>query len=89
MARGVINWGSPVSSVLEDGQLYTQQARATEASGEYTFILYRIEYNKKKNCHLSDYLSDLHTFKQYLSYVFGTLAYDTKSFFHRACVGAT
>ena len=34
LARGVINWGTPVSSIFEDGQLYIQQARATEASGE-------------------------------------------------------
>lgn len=33
LARGVINWGAPVTSLLEDGQLYIQQARATEASG--------------------------------------------------------
>ncbi|XP_022122433.1 vesicle-fusing ATPase 1 [Pieris rapae] len=39
LARGVINWGSPVSSVLEDGQLYIQQARATEASGLVSVLL--------------------------------------------------
>ncbi|KAG6439078.1 hypothetical protein O3G_MSEX000466, partial [Manduca sexta] len=32
LSRGVINWGNPVTSLLEDGQLYIQQARATEAS---------------------------------------------------------
>ena len=34
LSRGILNWGSPVSSLLEDGQLYIQQARATEASGK-------------------------------------------------------
>lgn len=34
LSRGIVNWGSPVSSLLEDGQLYIQQARATEASGK-------------------------------------------------------
>lgn len=38
LARGVINWGAPVTSLLEDGQLYIQQARATEASGKQTFL---------------------------------------------------
>ncbi|VVC93527.1 vesicle-fusing ATPase 1-like [Leptidea sinapis] len=39
LARGIINWGSPVSTVLEDGQLYIQQARATEASGLVSVLL--------------------------------------------------
>ncbi|CAG9784913.1 unnamed protein product [Diatraea saccharalis] len=39
LARGIINWGSPVSSLLEDGQLYIQQARATEASGLVSVLL--------------------------------------------------
>lgn len=34
LIRGIINWGNPVTSLLEDGQLYIQQARATEASGK-------------------------------------------------------
>jgi len=33
LARGVINWGSPVSHLLEDGMLYVQQAKAPESSG--------------------------------------------------------
>ncbi|CAG9560635.1 unnamed protein product [Danaus chrysippus] len=39
LARGVINWGLPVSSLLEDGQLYIQQSRATEASGLVSVLL--------------------------------------------------
>ncbi|KAJ2938274.1 hypothetical protein O0L34_g17620 [Tuta absoluta] len=39
LARGIINWGSPVTSVLEDGQLYIQQARATETSGLVSVLL--------------------------------------------------
>ncbi|CAH2211698.1 jg4842 [Pararge aegeria aegeria] len=34
LSRGITNWGNPVASLLEDGQLYIQQARATEASGK-------------------------------------------------------
>lgn len=34
LTRGIINWGTPVSSLLGDGQLYTQQARAAESAGE-------------------------------------------------------
>ncbi|KAG6463480.1 hypothetical protein O3G_MSEX013898 [Manduca sexta] len=41
LSRGVINWGNPVTSLLEDGQLYIQQARATEASGKYFDDAYR------------------------------------------------
>lgn len=33
LARGVINWGAPVSNLLEDGMLYVQQAKAPESSG--------------------------------------------------------
>ncbi|EDX01552.1 vesicle-fusing ATPase 1 [Drosophila teissieri] len=33
LARGVINWGTPVSNLLEDGMLYVQQAKAPESSG--------------------------------------------------------
>lgn len=28
LARGIINWGLPVSHILEDGMLYVQQAKA-------------------------------------------------------------
>lgn len=34
LARGIINWGSPVANILEDGMLLIQQARATDASGK-------------------------------------------------------
>lgn len=34
LSRGIINWGTPVSGLLEDGSLYTQQARAPESSGK-------------------------------------------------------
>lgn len=36
LSRGIINWGTPVSSLREDGLLYTQQARAPESSGKFT-----------------------------------------------------
>lgn len=39
LSRGVINWGTPVSSLLEDGKLYTQQARSPEGSGKLHFGL--------------------------------------------------
>lgn len=34
LQKGFINWGVPISSLLEDGTLYTQQARAPESSGK-------------------------------------------------------
>lgn len=39
LSRGITNWGPPVSSVLEDGQLYTQQAKCTEGSGKLILLL--------------------------------------------------
>lgn len=39
LSRGVINWGTPVSTLLEDGMLYVQQARATECSGLVSILL--------------------------------------------------
>ncbi|CAH2241499.1 jg10666 [Pararge aegeria aegeria] len=39
LSRGITNWGNPVASLLEDGQLYIQQARATEASGLVSVLL--------------------------------------------------
>lgn len=39
LARGVINWGMPVSSVLEDGLLLIQQARCTETSGLVSVLI--------------------------------------------------
>lgn len=33
LSRGIINWGSPVASILEDGMLFIQQAKATDTSG--------------------------------------------------------
>ncbi|XP_031632428.1 vesicle-fusing ATPase 1-like [Contarinia nasturtii] len=39
LSRGIINWGTPVSSLLEDGSLYTQQARAPEGSGLVSILL--------------------------------------------------
>jgi vesicle-fusing ATPase len=39
LARGIINWGPPVSHVLEDGQLYTQQVRASDNSGLVSILL--------------------------------------------------
>ncbi|XP_067641395.1 vesicle-fusing ATPase 1 [Eurosta solidaginis] len=39
LSRGIINWGQPVSSVLEDGMLYVQQAKATESSGLVSVLI--------------------------------------------------
>lgn len=39
LARGIINWGSPVSQILEDGALYAQQVRASETSGLVSLLL--------------------------------------------------
>ncbi|XP_055683523.1 vesicle-fusing ATPase 1-like [Lutzomyia longipalpis] len=39
LSRGIINWGTPVSSLLEDGSLYIQQARAAESHGLVSILL--------------------------------------------------
>lgn len=39
LSRGIINWGTPVSSIFEDGMLFIQQARATESSGLVSVLL--------------------------------------------------
>lgn len=39
LARGIVNWGTPVSSILEDGTLFIQQARATDTSGLVSVLL--------------------------------------------------
>lgn len=39
LARGIINWGLPVSQILEDGGLYTEQVRASETSGLVSILL--------------------------------------------------
>lgn len=39
LARGIINWGPPVSHVLEDGQLYIEQARSSEGGGLVSILL--------------------------------------------------
>jgi vesicle-fusing ATPase len=39
LTRGIINWGTPVSSILEDGQLFIQQARAPDGSGLVSLLL--------------------------------------------------
>ncbi|XP_044754497.1 vesicle-fusing ATPase 1-like [Coccinella septempunctata] len=39
LARGIINWGSPVSKILEDGMLFIQQARTTETSGLVSVLI--------------------------------------------------
>ncbi|XP_068153083.1 vesicle-fusing ATPase 2 [Drosophila tropicalis] len=39
VARGIINWGPPVTSLLEDGMLYVQQAKATESSGLVSVLI--------------------------------------------------
>ncbi|XP_044272166.1 vesicle-fusing ATPase 1-like [Tribolium madens] len=39
LARGITVWGSPVSSILEDGRLFTQQAKATDTSGLVSVLI--------------------------------------------------
>ncbi|XP_060528083.1 vesicle-fusing ATPase 1-like [Cylas formicarius] len=39
LARGVINWGPPVTAILEDGMLFTQQARSTDTSGLVSILI--------------------------------------------------
>lgn len=39
LQRGIINWGTPVSSLMADGALYAQQARAPESSGLVSVLL--------------------------------------------------
>lgn len=39
LGRGIINWGSPVGSILEDGGLYTEQVRASEHSSLVSILL--------------------------------------------------
>lgn len=39
LSRGIITWGTPVSSIIEDGTLYSQQARAPEGSGLVSILL--------------------------------------------------
>lgn len=39
MARGIINWGTPVSNIFEDGMLFIQQARSSESSGLVSVLL--------------------------------------------------
>jgi vesicle-fusing ATPase len=39
LSRGIINWGSPIDNILEDGSLYTQQARLSEGSGLVSILL--------------------------------------------------
>ncbi|XP_053948823.1 vesicle-fusing ATPase 1 [Anastrepha ludens] len=39
LSRGIINWGQPVASLLEDGMLYVQQSKATESSGLVSVLI--------------------------------------------------
>lgn len=39
LARSVINWGQPVTNLLEDGMLYVQQAKAPESSGLVSVLI--------------------------------------------------
>lgn len=39
LSRGIVNWGLPVAHVLQDGALYTQQARAAEGTGLVSVLL--------------------------------------------------
>uniref|UniRef100_A0A1B6MSH2 Vesicle-fusing ATPase n=1 Tax=Graphocephala atropunctata TaxID=36148 RepID=A0A1B6MSH2_9HEMI len=39
LTRGIINWGTPVKNILEDGMLFIQQAKSPESSGLVTILL--------------------------------------------------
>lgn len=39
LSRGIINWGTPVSNLLEDGMLYVQQAKAAESHGLVSVLI--------------------------------------------------
>lgn len=39
LARGIINWGPPVTQLLEDGALYTEQVRASETSSIVSILI--------------------------------------------------
>ncbi|XP_015906120.2 vesicle-fusing ATPase 1 [Parasteatoda tepidariorum] len=39
LAQGIINWGDPVASVLEDGELFIQQAASPETRGMVSVLL--------------------------------------------------
>lgn len=39
LTRGIMNWGTPVNHVMEDGALYTQQCRNSEGSGLVSILL--------------------------------------------------
>ncbi|KAF2882969.1 hypothetical protein ILUMI_23197 [Ignelater luminosus] len=39
LSRGIFNWGPPVTSLLEDGRLFIQQARSTETAGLVSVLL--------------------------------------------------
>lgn len=39
LGRGIINWGSPVAQILEDGALYAEQVRMSENSGLVSILL--------------------------------------------------
>ena len=39
VSQGIINWGSPVASILEDGELFIQQARSPDTRGLVSVLL--------------------------------------------------
>lgn len=39
LSKGFVNWGVPVSGLMEDGKLYTQQAKAPESFGLVSVLL--------------------------------------------------
>lgn len=39
LSRGILNWGTPVKNVLEDGRLFLQQARDSESCGLVSILL--------------------------------------------------
>lgn len=39
ISQGIINWGSPVAEILEDGELFIQQARSPDTRGLVSVLL--------------------------------------------------
>lgn len=39
LARGILNWGTPVKNVLEDGRIFIQQSKDTESCGLVSVLL--------------------------------------------------
>lgn len=38
LARGILNWGAPVTNIIEEGMVFAQQAKATDTSGKIVVL---------------------------------------------------